>query len=271
MTDVRLCKQGMIAIATLSVGLFQTVCWAKGEENPGGKDGNTVRPPAQINERKAYLGLIIEDLHPAIASHLPGIGLTGQGVLVQLVSANSPAAKAGIKEHDILLTYGDQKLFSHAQLLKLVASDQPGSEIEIRLIREGKQETVKVKLDSRPAHWAGAGFGDEPVPRPPRFNWRRGQPRFGPALGHRASWNRIDSITIKRLEGNRFHASLGHFTNEGKLETHEYEGTREELSKLIDADDDLKANERYHLFRSLDITDHPNPWALFPDDDSSGF
>lgn len=271
MTDICLRKRCVIVIAALSVGLFQAVCLATDDENSSRKEGKTVITPARINEGNAYLGLMIEDLHPAIATHLPGIRSTGQGVLVQQVSADSPAAKAGIQEHDILITYGDQKLFNHEQLLKLVASDQPGAEIELRLIRQGKEETLKVKLDSRPANWFGPRFMDEPIRRPLRFGWRRGQARFGPAVNPRASWNQIDSITIKRLEKSRFHASLGHFNNEGKLEMHEYEGTREELSKLIDADDDLKANERYHLFRSLDIGDHPNPWALFLDDESSTF
>jgi hypothetical protein len=269
MKDIRLWQQFLIIVA-LGVGLNQSICQAKDNETSVGKDGKAATPSTR-GGGNAYLGLIIEDLHPAMASHVPGIGSNGQGVLVQQVSPDSPAGKAGIKEHDILLTYGDQKLFNHEQLLRLVSGDQPGTEVEIRLIREGKQETLKLRLEGRPANWIAPGFLEERPPRPPRFGWRRGQPRFGPAVNMRASWNHIDSISIKRLEKNRFHAALTHVNNEGKLEKHEYEGTREELRKLIDADDNLKANERYHLLRSLDIGDHPNPWLLFPDDDSSSF
>src|SRR3569832_2342143 len=133
MTDIRLSKRCLIAVAATIVGLLQSVCLAKDDEKLGGTDSTTT-PPAQVKEGRVYLGLMIEDLHPAIASHLPGIKSTGQGVLVQRVTANSPAARAGIKEHDVLLTYGDQKLFNHEQLLRLVAADQPGAEVELRLI-----------------------------------------------------------------------------------------------------------------------------------------
>ena len=245
------------------------------EKSPLPPDG-PVKPAPGPNSAKAYLGLSIGDLHPALASHLPNLQSEGQGVTVESVSPNSPGAKAGIREHDILLTYDDQKLFSREQLVKLISHDRPGREVSIRLIRQGKEEVAKITLGERPLNWAPPPHWMErrsPVPpifeRPPHV---RNVPDATVRMNRpRPTWHHLDSITIKWLEKDRFRATLTHFDNEGKLEKHEYEGTREELRKLIDADDDLKPNERHHLFRSLDIEDHPNPWELLRDDTDSGF
>ena len=259
-------------IFALVIGRDSSACMASDNQDTVEKEGKVVTAPTIPQQHKAYLGLMIEDLHPAIASHLAGIGSTGQGVLVQVVGVDTPAAKSGIREHDVLLTYDDQKLFNHGQLLKLVAGDQPGREVALGIIHEGKRETVKVRLGERPTGWIAPRLSEELIPkRPFRMGWRGGPQGRMPSDNIRASWNRIDSISIKRLEKDRFHALLTHFDKNGQLEKHEYEGTREELRKLIDADDDLKPNERYHLLRSLDIADHPNPWTLFQDEDSSSF
>lgn len=219
----------------------------------------------------SYLGVNVGDVHPAVASHLPGVGATGQGILVESVSPNSPATAAGIRDLDILMAYDDQKLFSRNQLVKLVAMNQPGDEVAIRLIRDGKQEVKKVRLGQRPSNMAAPRLQDEPAPRSfPQFDapqWLTQKPqRHAPPTVDRPTWHRIESLAIKRLENDDFRITLTHFDEGGKRIKHEYTGTRDELRKRIDADVDLKPNERVHLLRSLDISDDSDPWALLPDE-----
>ena len=57
-----------------------------------------------------------------MAGHLPNALMEGQGVLINHVTAGSPAEKAGLKRHDILVQFGDQKIFAAEQLSKLIAS-----------------------------------------------------------------------------------------------------------------------------------------------------
>ncbi len=267
--SLRKASLSLIIAVTIGGALNRSESLAVDHQNTVEKDDQSA---SHLEGGKAYLGMRIEDLHPAIASHLPSIGSTGQGVMVHAVAADSPAAKAGIKPFDILLTYDDQKLYNHGQLLKLVGSDKPGREVAIGLIREGKREIVKIQLGERPAGWIASQLSEEKVARKPiQPGSHRDQLDRSPSGEIGTSWNRIDSIVVKRLDENRFRALLTHFDKDGNLEKHEYDGTREELRKLIDADDDLKMNERYHLLRSLDISDRGNPWQLFPDDKRSSF
>jgi membrane-associated protease RseP (regulator of RpoE activity) len=244
-------------------------------------DGRIAGPQAPKVETKpgtmkAYLGVNVADLHPAIASHLPSIVLHGQGVIVEMVYVNSPAAKAGIREHDILLMYDDQKLFNRDQLVKLIANDQRDREVSIRLIRQGKETLVSVRLGERPANATPSHrviekpFSVIPVGEflPRSRHDSDGINRFEMP---RASWQQIEAIRVKRLDNDRFRATLSHSNKEGNLEKYEYEGTREELKKLIDADENLKPNERHHLFRSLDLQEFPNSWNPSPSGENSGY
>lgn len=83
------------------------------EKDEGRKEAdNTTKASAGAERPTPFLGVVVDELHPAIVSHIPEVALGGQGVLVREISNNSPASKVGIKPHDILTTYDDQKLFS---------------------------------------------------------------------------------------------------------------------------------------------------------------
>ena len=78
----------------------------------------------------------------------------GQGVVVQQVVPDSPAAKAEFKEKDVLLKAGDKPLKSVEDLLAAVneAKDKP---LAVVLLREGKEHTIKVTPAKRPAMEGG--------------------------------------------------------------------------------------------------------------------
>jgi S1-C subfamily serine protease len=69
-----------------------------------------------------------------------------QGLVVDQMTADSPAAKTGIQRYDILATYDDQKLFSVAQLMKLVRADQVGRKVSLGVIRSGKPMNIEFTL-----------------------------------------------------------------------------------------------------------------------------
>ncbi len=92
----------------------------------------------------AYLGIAVEPLHPAFGMHLPKSLVAGQGIMIANVMKGSPAEKAGLRMHDILAAYDDQKLFAGDQLVKLVRADKPGRSVKLQIVREGQLETVTV-------------------------------------------------------------------------------------------------------------------------------
>jgi len=73
----------------------------------------------------------------------------GVGLVIDYVDPDGPSAQA-LKQHDVLHKLGDQILVSHEQLAVLVRSSEPGQDINLVVLREGKENAVSVKLGSKP-------------------------------------------------------------------------------------------------------------------------
>ena len=79
------------------------------------------------------------------------LGLKHPGIVVLGVAPDSPAAKADIQKHDVLISAGDAVLSELRRLVEVVdrAGSQEG-EMTIKLVRQGKMIEVKVKPVKRP-------------------------------------------------------------------------------------------------------------------------
>lgn len=97
----------------------------------------------------AYLGVATGPLPQMLAVHLrlPA----GEGVLVRNVPPESPAAVAGIVEHDVITRIAGNPITSPEDLREKTLSHQPGDEIEIEVVHLGERVTRKVTLGSRDA------------------------------------------------------------------------------------------------------------------------
>ncbi len=102
-------------------------------------------PPASADTAKAgFLGVGVEEASPALRRQL---GLQpGTGLVVAFVRPGSPAATAGLKEHDLLVDLHGQQLITARQFAVLISNAGPGQEVEITLVREGKQQTLSAAL-----------------------------------------------------------------------------------------------------------------------------
>lgn len=237
-----------IRTLVMAAGLLPGFCDAADKDEVDKKSNDTAKQTTKELRPAAYLGILVEELPPAVASQLPAVVSPEQGVLVADVIPDSPAAKAGIKPHDILLSYDNQKLFAAEQLIKLVHVDKPGRKVNLELVRAGKLQSDLVTLAER--HDQGH------VATPPASSWR--SPRFpwarrSPAPVEQPGWGSFDSMTLKKLDDKRFHASIQHTDKSGKLQKHEFEGTADEIHKQIMSDKDMLPNERAHLLRGLDL------------------
>jgi len=97
---------------------------------------------------RGYLGVTIKDMTPALAKGFKVKEATG--ALVEDVTADSPAEKAGLKSGDVVLEF-DGKPVKDARHLKLeVAQARPGESVPVKFLRDGKTETVHVKLKAAP-------------------------------------------------------------------------------------------------------------------------
>ena len=80
------------------------------------------------------------------------LDLKGEGAVVEHVSPDGPAGKAGIQRHDILLSVGDKPIKGPRDLSEAVNASE-GKELTIKLLRGGKPQTVTVtpaKLEGPP-------------------------------------------------------------------------------------------------------------------------
>jgi serine protease Do len=93
---------------------------------------------------RGWLGVYIQNITPELAKALK-LNSTN-GVLVSKVQKDSPAAKAGLKEEDVILALNDKQLTSGGELSTWVASTSPGTTVNLKILRDGKEQTVKVEL-----------------------------------------------------------------------------------------------------------------------------
>ncbi len=97
---------------------------------------------------RGWLGVIIQNLTPPLSEHF-GVK---KGVLVSDVVNDSPAQKAGIKREDIIVRYGGEKIEYSTQLRDMVTSTSPGEEVNLLIIRDGKEKPVRAKIGKRPQY-----------------------------------------------------------------------------------------------------------------------
>ena len=96
-----------------------------------------------------WLGVSANEVGEALTAQLgldPGVGL-----VVTYVAPDSPAAKAGIQKHDVLVELQDQSLVLPAQLRKLVRARQEGDTVKLKFYRAGKPQTVSATLAKSPS------------------------------------------------------------------------------------------------------------------------
>ena len=95
-------------------------------------------------EKGSYLGVSAAPPPTVLRKQL---GLTpGMGLIVEFVVPDSPAAKAGVQQYDVLQKLDDQLIVNREQLTVLVRSHKPGDEIKLGIIHDGKPATLAAKL-----------------------------------------------------------------------------------------------------------------------------
>jgi serine protease Do len=97
---------------------------------------------------RGWLGVQIQEVTPEIAKSL---GLSQpEGALVAEVSDGSPAAKAGVKQGDVILSFNGHDIHKVRDLPIIVAQTRVGEKADVRVWRDGKELTEDVAIGQMP-------------------------------------------------------------------------------------------------------------------------
>jgi serine protease Do len=91
-----------------------------------------------------YLGISMNDVTPDNSTffNLPD----ATGAIVSQVTPDSPASRAGLKSGDVLRELNGKQIKNGGQLQVLVSQTAPGSEIKLGILRDGKPESLTLKV-----------------------------------------------------------------------------------------------------------------------------
>jgi serine protease Do len=120
---------------------------------------------AQGRVSRGFIGVGLTDVTPALQRAL---ALTvSKGAMVQDVSAASPAERAGLRPYDIILDVDGRQVLDNEELIRDISSRQPGTVARLGVLREGRRQSMPVKLAERPVRERPDGLEDL-GPRPSR-------------------------------------------------------------------------------------------------------
>jgi len=95
----------------------------------------------------SYLGVGVADLS---SDRVQALKLKDdRGVEITQVDQDAPAGKAGLKEHDVIVTFNGTPVESQEQFKRLMRETPPGRTVSLDIMRDGQQQNVKVELADR--------------------------------------------------------------------------------------------------------------------------
>ena len=95
--------------------------------------------------RRAYLGVMVQSRPARRREDFEG------GAGVESVAPNSPAERAGLRPQDVIVGFGDEPVRSTDDLLNVLDGSAIGQDAVLRVLRGGKEITLRVRPREQPA------------------------------------------------------------------------------------------------------------------------
>ena len=92
------------------------------------------------------IGVVTEALSKALAGHLKI--RPEEALIVTGVAEGLPAAKAGLKEYDVIISVDGEKKITHVNLKAVLSNCKPDQIIVLRVLREGEPRDVKIRVEA---------------------------------------------------------------------------------------------------------------------------
>ncbi|MFO1017135.1 MAG: Do family serine endopeptidase [Hyphomonadaceae bacterium] len=113
---------------------------------------------------RGWIGVSIQPLDQDIARSL---GLEEpRGALVATVVPDGPAARAGIQQGDVILTFNGQRIEDSRDLTQRVGGTAIGNNSRVEVLRNGQRRTLNLRLQERPSEQQLASANQTPNATP---------------------------------------------------------------------------------------------------------
>jgi serine protease Do len=115
---------------------------------------------AQGYVSRGWLGVVIQDVTGELAE---SFGLKKPtGALVSRVVADSPAAKAGFRAGDVILTFDGKSVITSSDLPPIVGRTVVGKAVKVEIMRDGSKTVIPVTIEELPEEEKLASNGTKP-------------------------------------------------------------------------------------------------------------
>jgi serine protease Do len=98
---------------------------------------------------RGWMGVAIQEITPALAKSFK-LPEQRKGVLISDVNENGPSHAAGMKRGDVVIAFNGKEVQNVSQLRNLVARTMVGKDAQVKVLRDGKEQTIAVKVAERP-------------------------------------------------------------------------------------------------------------------------
>lgn len=99
--------------------------------------------------RRAFIGVMLQELTPALAKELKIKDNRGGAIVADVVSG-SPAEKAGLKEGDVIIQIDGTRVSDGRDVVRAILQKGVGAEASVKIMRDGRERTVKLVTTERP-------------------------------------------------------------------------------------------------------------------------
>lgn len=106
------------------------------------------KAPAPARPMRPYIGVQPEEPSPELRAQL-GIP-EGEGLLVYEVVPGSPAEKAGLRKHDILVKLDGKPVKGEDTLAAFMETAKVGQKVTAVVIRKAREKTLTITVGGRP-------------------------------------------------------------------------------------------------------------------------
>jgi serine protease Do len=134
-------------------------------------------PGFDSDEGTGWLGLEMSDVTTEKASELKLA--PPRGVLVSEVLPDSPAAKAGLQQNDVILQYDGHEVEGTVQFRRLVRETPPGRNVALTVLRAGHEEKLTIQVGNHARNIESEWHEGTPLVVPPQaFNFKMEMPEM---------------------------------------------------------------------------------------------